>query len=263
MYLGSNIKHLRNRKGLTQEAAASEFGITRSTLNNYENTIVLNPTADLLVVISKFFNVSIDVLLKTDLTKFSDKQLDDLEKGYDAYTTGTKLRVLATTVDSKNNDNNELVNVKASAGYSTGFGDEDFVRKLPLVQLPFLHKERKYRTFQITGDSMFPIPDKSYVVGEYVENLNELKDGEAYIIVTSDEGIVFKIVSNQIKKNKTLVLSSLNSLYEPYEVVINKVKEAWKFKHYISSELPEPVMNNEAIVAKVLKLQREVNKLRK
>ena len=59
--------------------------------------------------------------------------------------------------------------------------------------------------------------------------------GEAYIIVTIDDGVVFKIVK---------VLSSLNPLYKPYEIEINKVKETWKFKHYISSQLPEPVMNN-------------------
>ena len=236
--------------------------ITRSTLNNYENATVLNPTAELLVAISKFFNFSIDLLLKFDLTKFSDKQLDEIEKGFDAYTTGTKLRVLAKSVDADNNENNELVSVKAAAGYTTGFGDEEYIRKLPLVQLPFLHRERKYRTFQITGDSMYPIPDKSYVVGEYLENMNDLKDGEACIIVTTDEGVVFKIVSNQIEKNKSLMLFSLNPLFEPYEVVINKVKEVWKFKCFISSELPEPVMNNKSIASTVLKLQREVNKLK-
>jgi transcriptional regulator with XRE-family HTH domain len=107
MFLGSNIKILRTRMGLTQEVIANEFGITRSTLNNYENTIVVNPTAEILVTISTYFNVSIDNLLKTDLSKFSDKQIEDLTKGYDVYTTGTKIRVLATTVDSKNNDNND------------------------------------------------------------------------------------------------------------------------------------------------------------
>ena len=133
MFLGSNIKIMRTRIGLTQEEIAHEFGVTRSTLNNYENTIVVNPTSEILITISKYFNVSIDVLLKTDLSKFSDKQIDDLTKGYDAYTTGTKIRVLTTTVDSKNNENNELVNVKASAGYMIGFGDEDFIKKLPMV----------------------------------------------------------------------------------------------------------------------------------
>lgn len=263
MFLGSNIKHLRNRKGLTQIEAADKFGITRSTLNNYENALVLNPTADILIVISKFFNVSVDVLLKTDLTKFSDRQLGDLEKGYDVYTTGSKLRVLATTVDSNNNENVELVSVKAKAGYATGYGDVEFLKKLPVFQLPFLSKERKYRTFQITGDSMLPVPDKSYVIGEFVQNLHDVKDGQAYIIITLDDGIVFKIAHNQIKKNKSLLLSSLNPLYESYEVPVNKVKEVWRFTHYISSELPEPVMTNEKLVSTVLKLQKDVNKLLK
>ena len=263
MYLGSNIKHLRNRIGLTQEAFASAVGTTRSALNNYENAMVLNPTADLLIAFSKAFNISVDVLLKIDLSKFSDKQLDDLEKGNDAFTTGTKLRVLATTVDANNNENVELVNVRARAGYTNGYGDTEYIKKLPVLQLPFLSKEKKYRVFQITGDSMMPIPDKSYIVGEYVQDLNEIKDGAACIIVTLDDGVVFKMVSNQLKKNKTLLLSSLNPLYEPYEIVANKVKEIWKFVHYISAHLPEPVMPNEALVSTVLKLQREVHKLRK
>ncbi len=263
MFLGSNIKYLRNRKGLTQEAFANEIGATRSALNNYENAIVLNPTAELLIAFSKAFNISVDILLKTDLSKFSEKQLDDLEKGYDVFTTGTKLRILATTVDSKNNENIEVVNVRARAGYTNGYGDTEYIRKLPTMQLPFLSKERKYRVFQISGDSMMPIPDKSYVVGEYVQDLNNITDGAAFIIVTLDDGVVFKIVSNQLKKNKTLLLSSLNPLYEPYEIVANKVKEVWKFVHYISAHLPEPVMPNEALLSTVLKLQRDVHKLRK
>ena len=263
MYLGSNIKHLRNRIGVTQEAFANAVGTTRSALNNYENAMVLNPTAELLIAFSKAFNISVDVLLKIDLSKFSDKQLDDLEKGYDVFTTGTKLRVLATTVDANNNENGELVNVRARAGYTNGYGDTEYIKKLPVLQLPFLSKEKKYRVFQITGDSMMPIPDKSYIVCEYVQNLNDIKDGAAYIIVTLDDGVVFKMVSNQLKKNKTLLLSSLNPLFEPYEIVANKVKEIWKFVHYISAHLPEPVMPNEALVSTVLKLQREVHKLRK
>ena len=244
MFLGTNIKHLRQRKGLTQEAAANEFGITRSTLNNYENTAVLNPTADLLIIFSKYFNISIDVLLKMDLTKFTDKHIDDLQNGYDVYTTGTKLRVLATTVDADNNENVELVSVKAKAGYTSGYSDTEFIKKLPMLSLPFLTKDRKHRAFQITGDSMLPIVSKSYVIAEFVENLNDLISNEAYIIVTVDDGVVFKIVNNQIKTTKKVILSSLNHLYKAYEIEINKVKEAWKFKYYISSQIPEPIRDN-------------------
>lgn len=244
MFLGSNIKLLRTRLGIRQEDLAMDLGITRSTINNYENVAVLNPTSEMVIAFSTYFNVSIDILYKTDLTKLSDKQLDDLIKGSDVYTTGSKLRVLATTVDNRNVENVELVNIRARAGYTVGYGDIEYIKKLPAFQLPFLNKERKYRTFQISGDSMLPIPDKSYIIAEYVANLNEIKSGQAYIIITLDDGIIFKIVNNQISKNKTLHLSSLNPYYKPYEVVINKVKEVWKFTHYISSQIPEQVTSN-------------------
>lgn len=244
MFLGSNIKLLRTRLGIRQEDMAKDLDSTRSTINNYENVAVLNPTAEMVIAFSEYFNVSIDVLYKTDLSRLSEKQLEDLTKGTDVFTTGSKLRVLATTVDSKNVENVELVNVRARAGYTIGYGDVEYIKKLPAFQLPFLNKERKYRTFQISGDSMLPIPDKSYVIAEYVANLNEIKSGQAYIIITLDDGVVFKIVTNQITKNKTLQLSSLNPDYKPYAVVINKVKEVWKFTHYISSQLPEQVSSN-------------------
>lgn len=241
MFLGSNIKLLRTRLGIKQEEMANDIGSTRSTINNYENVAVLNPTSEMVIAFSTYFNVSIDILYKTDLTKFSEKQLDDLTKGSDIYTTGSKLRVLATTIDSKNVENIELVSIRARAGYTVGYGDTEYLKKLPIFQLPFLNKERKYRAFQISGDSMLPIPDKSYIIAEFVPNLNEIKSSEAYIIITLDDGVVFKIVQNQLSKNKTLQLSSLNPYYKPYEVVINKVKEVWKFTHYISSQLPEQV----------------------
>jgi len=105
--------------------------------------------------------------------------------------------------------------------------------------MPFLQKDRKYRAFQLDGDSMLPIPDKSYVVGEYVQNLSLLKDGSAYIIVTRDEGVVFKVVYNQVRKRKKLLLRSLNPAYDPYEIDIEQVMEAWKFINYFSAEIPD------------------------
>lgn len=261
MYLGNNIKVLRNRKGLSQEALAAELDIKRTTLNNYENTSVLNPTLELLLKIANFFNVSMDVLIKSDLEKFSERQFEELEKGNDAYITGSKLRILTTTVNDKNQENVELVSVRARAGYMSGYGDPEYIKRLPVFSLPFLHKERKYRAFQISGDSMLPIPDKTYVVGEYVQNLNDIKNGDGCVIVTTDDGIVFKTVNNQIRKNKTLLLSSLNSFYEPFEIAANKVRELWKFVCYISSELPEPNLSNEALVSTVMKLQKNVSQL--
>jgi transcriptional regulator with XRE-family HTH domain len=262
MYFSSNIRILRKRKNRTQEVAAQALGFTRSTLNSYENGAITNPTVEALINFSTYFKVSIDTLIRIDMSKLSELQLRELELGHDAYVRGTKLRVLATTVDSKNRENIELVPVKAKAGYTAGYNDPEYIRNLPTFQLPFLSPDKKFRTFQISGDSMLPIPDKSYVTAEFVENWMEVKDGNAYIILTQDDGIVFKVVFNHISNMKKLLLKSLNPIYKPYEINISEVKEIWKFVNYISNELPETNFQNPKLSNTVAKIQSEMNKIK-
>jgi hypothetical protein len=166
--------------------------------------------------------------------------------------------VLATTVDSSNKENIEVVPLKAKAGYKNGYADSDYIKKLPTFQLPILFNDRKYRMFQIEGDSMMPIPDKSFVIGEYVENWYDIKNGNAYILLTKDDGIVFKIVTNELKRRKQLVLHSLNPEFKPYELEVQDVKEVWKFCNYISSEMPEPVQQKDELLQWVVKMEEEL-----
>ncbi len=258
MYFNSNIKILRQRRNRTQDLVATELGISRSTLNSYENGSIKNPTLEALLGFTKYFKISIDTLVKVDMSKLSGFQLSELEKGNDVYVTGSRLRVLATTVDSQNRENIEVVPLKAKAGYKNGFADPEFIKKLPTFQLPILFNDRKYRMFQITGDSMLPIPDKSFVIGEYLENWYDIKDGQAYVILTQDDGLVFKVAFNQLRKKKSLTLKSLNPEYEPYEVQANDVREVWKFCNYMSSELPEHSMDKDDLLSKLAALEKDV-----
>jgi transcriptional regulator with XRE-family HTH domain len=262
MYFSSNIKILRNRRKRTQDVVAGELGMSRSTLNSYENASIKNPTLDALMVFSKYFRLSIDTMVKVDLSKLSDFQLSELERGNDVYVTGSRLRVLATTVDSQNRENIEVVTLKAKAGYKNGFADPEFIRKLPTFQLPLLLSDRKYRMFQISGDSMLPIPDKSWVIGEYLENWYDIKDGEAYIILTQEEGLVFKVAVNQLRKKKNLILKSLNTLYEPYELHIGDIREVWKFCNYMTNELPDNTFTKDELLSKIMRLEHEVKGIR-
>lgn len=261
MYFSSNIKLLRARKKQTQDAIARDFGFGRSTLNSYENGLITNPTIEALIAFSDYYKISIDTLVRVDLNKLSESKLMELELGHDDFIKGTKLRILATTVDRRNRDNIEMVSIKAKAGYTAGYNDPEFIRKLPTFQLPFLSSERKYRTFQVSGDSMLPIPDKAYVTAEYVEDWNDVKDGSAYIVLTKDDGIVFKVLFNQMRNKKKLLLKSLNPLYEPYEINLSDVKEIWKFINYISNELPEPEITQDNLAANVSSLQKEMKKI--
>lgn len=261
MFFHSNIKLLRKRRGRTQDDVAFALGLKRSTYSGYENRIA-EPDIEQLMAFSKFFGISIDTLVSVDLGRLSESQLSQIEKGYDVFITGGKLRVLATTVDSKNNENIELVSEKAKAGYRSGFADPEFIRVLPVFQLPFLSKERKYRTFQISGDSMLPIPDKSWITGEFVQDWQTIRDRYPYIILTIDDGIVFKVVENRIKKEKKLILHSLNPLYEPYEMPVTAIREVWKFVHFISSEIPSPNLPKDQLAATVTKLTKEVKEMK-
>ena len=95
-----------------------------------------------------------------------------------------------------------MIPVKAKAGYALGYSDPEFIKELPTIRLPFLSKNRKYRTFPISGDSMPPVSDGSFVVGEFVQDWTSIKSDTPCIFVTKDEGIVFKIIENQISVDK-------------------------------------------------------------
>ncbi len=261
MYFHSNIKLLRKRRNKTQDELAILLNVKRSTLSGYENRVA-EPGIDVLMVFSRFFNIAIDTLLKINMEDLTDSQIRQLENGDDVYLKGGNLRILASTVNESNRENIELVNEKARAGYTNGFADPEYINELPVFQLPFLSKEKKYRTFQLNGDSMLPIPDKAWVTGEFLQDWNQVKTGEAYIVLTLDEGIVFKIAENLVKEDGKLTLYSLNPMYDPFDVRMPDIKEIWKFVHFISQDIPEPVLPENDLVRTVAGLKKEVHEIK-
>jgi len=256
MFFSSNIKLLRKRMGRTQDDVAFALGMKRSTLSGYENNVA-EPGMEALVAFSVYFNVAIDTMVKVDLTKLPESQLRQLEKGYDVYIKGSNLRVLTTTVGHDNNENIELVTEKAKAGYKSGFADPEYISVLPTFRLPFLSKQKKYRTFQISGDSMLPIPDGSWVTGVFLQDWNTIRDRDAYIILTIEEGVIFKVLENKIKDSGKLILHSLNPIYEPFEIAVNDIREVWHFVNFISSEIPDNTAIDTLQLAQVVKKLKE------
>lgn len=237
IFLPENVKFLRNRKGLSQEKLAQQLDFTRVKLNAIELGTTKNPAIEDLVKFSEFFKIGLDSLLKVDLSKLLELQLRELEAGNDVYTMGTKIRVLAISVDKENRENAEYVPVKAKAGYRSGFADPEFIASLPKYNIPSLPKQGTFRTFPISGDSMLPIPDGSDVTCQFVENWRELKaDTACILILNGTDDFVFKMVT--LQKYGTFLLRSLNKLYEPYMVETREVLEIWQFKLLHLREMP-------------------------
>ncbi len=254
--LGSNIKTLRRRKGLTQDQLADKIGVNRAMIGSYEEGRA-TPKLSALSTMAHYFNVTLDELVNTDISTLSS----DVATKTDA--TGKNLRVLTTLVDRDNNELITLVPVKASAGYLNGYADPDFIDSLPRfsVPVPELSRERTYRAFQIKGDSMVPIPTGSYILCEYLLNWNEMKEGQCYVLLTRDEGLVYKRFYKST--NDQLLLKSDNPEYAPFEVPFETVSEVWKALGYLTFTLPDiQDMNLNKLTQMMFELKNELNQLK-
>lgn len=213
--LSDNLKELRKKAGLSQMQLATEIGINRSTLADYE-VGSCNPKPDRLKKIATFFRVTVDQLI-SDTVGGSDNRMND------------RLKILAITVDKSGRENIEFVPHTAQAGYLRGFDDPNFLKELPKFNLPRV-STGTYRAFEIIGDSMPPINSGSIVIGQYVEKILNVKNNERYIVVTRD-GIVFKRI---VKHTNEVELISDNINYRPYFLLNEGVMEIWSFHSFIA-----------------------------
>jgi len=258
LFFHSNIAFLRQRKLLTQEGLAQILDLARNKLMALESGKTKNPAALDLVKFSEYFKISINILLKEDLRKFSEFDLRRLQENNDPYLKGSQLRVLAITVDKENKENTEYVPIKAKAGYSAGYNDPEFIAKLPKFSLPNLPKSGTFRMFPTTGDSMLPIPEKSDVIAQYVEDWKDLKaDTPCIIILKSTQDFVFKLVT--IQEDSTVLLKSLNRNYEPYAVEAENILEIWKYVKHQTDIIPEVETDLQEIKQMILSLKRLYN----
>lgn len=238
IFLGSNVKFLRNRQKLTQDALSKELKMTRSKLNCIEIGQTKSPSIEDMLKFSSYFKMSLDTLIKIDLSKLGELRIRDLEAGNDVFIKGGNLRVLAITVDKEDNEHVEYVPIKARAGYQAGYTDPEFIASLPKFSVPNLPKSGTFRIFPTVGDSMLPVPEGSDVVAQYVEDWSSLKPQTLCIVILKNvQDFVFKMLS--LQENGRFLLESLNKTYQPYEVKVEEVLEVWKFHSYQSKEIPE------------------------
>jgi transcriptional regulator with XRE-family HTH domain len=261
MNVGNNLKILRKLKKESQEETATALGMTRSTYSGYENGVA-QPNLDSVLALANYFDVSIDNLLKKNFESLSEKELAAVMAGPVIDLSGRHLRVLTSLVDSNDEELIEMVSQKASAGYVHGYADPEYLKVLPTFSLPFLSRNKKYRSFPIQGDSMPPVVEGSQVVGEFVQNWNTIRSGTPCVVVTQDDGIVFKVLNNHLANNQSFQLCSTNTFYSPYEVKANEIVEIWKFVNYISPELPEVQMDENTLTRTVRDLQSEIHSMK-
>ncbi len=241
--LAQNLNYLRKKNKLSQQGLAEVLQLPRTTLGDYERGKT-EPNLAMLLKLADYFKVKVDELIRSDL---SHQDLEILRN--------KDLRVLAISVDQENRGNIELVDTKAEAGYLQSFSDPEYIRDLPKIAFPSI-PDGTYRGFEIRGDSMLPVEPGSIVICSYVENLSEIKDGRTYIVVSKDEGVVYKRLRN-ISARNTLFLQSDNETYLPYELGYQNVAEVWQYYAHLSFSDSKTTFNF-LIEEKLADIQRKV-----
>lgn len=211
-----NIRLLRGKSGKTQRELSQQIAINTSRYISYESGRS-KPPVDILIRISRLFHVSIDLLLSVDLRKYS---LEDMLKLPD------NRIVLPVVVDQSGNESIEIVPQKATMGYLRGYSDPGYIESLDRISLPFL-KNGKFRAFPADGDSMPPFKDGSFIIGKYMEGIDDLKSGNTYIFITINDGITYKRLKS--KNNDSITVAADNTFYEPYDIPLEEIVEVWQY----------------------------------
>ncbi|WP_343688563.1 LexA family transcriptional regulator [Chitinophaga sp.] len=240
-----NLKFLRKQKGWTQQEFADKLGIKRSLLGAYEEERA-EPRTEVLELVSDMFRVSIDDLLRRDVGSQKDTFLEKRRQ-----------QKLGTT-----RQNIEFVPVKAAAGYLAGYNDDEFIEELNTFTLPMMGAG-SYRAFEIAGDSMLPTPSGSVIVCHKVDGWEDIRNNEAYVVVTSREGIVYKRLLKSNRNKGKLTLVSDNPQFEPYSVGMDEVLELWQSDAVISKAAPQSRLSVNHLADMVSHLQDQVNMLKK
>ncbi|MEO5947227.1 MAG: LexA family transcriptional regulator [Chitinophagaceae bacterium] len=240
-----NLKYLRKLRGWTQEEFANKLRIKRSLLGAYEEERA-EPRIDVLEVVCDIFKLTLDDILRKDLS--------DNKSNYLAKRRAMKL--------ASGRPDIPFVPIKAAAGYLAGYEDPEFIDELNTFTLPML-TGGNYRAFEIVGDSMLPTPSGSVIVGEKLENLDDVKNNIACIVVSRNEGIVYKRVQKNGRQKNKLTLVSDNPIFHPYTVNAEEVLEMWQAQVVISRTNSQNRWDMSQLATVVSDLQQQVTSLKK
>jgi transcriptional regulator with XRE-family HTH domain len=240
-----NLKYLRKLRGWTQEEFATKLGIKRSLLGAYEEERA-EPRIEVLEIVCDIFKLTLDEILRKDLS--------DNKSNYLAKRRALKLATGRPDIP--------FVPVKAAAGYLAGYADPEFVDELNTFTLPML-AGGNYRAFEIIGDSMLPTPSGSVIVGEKVDSLDSLKNDSPCIVVSRNEGIVYKRIQKNGRSKSKLTLVSDNPIYHPYTVNAEDILEMWQAQMVISKATNDNRWDMGHLANLVSDLQEQVVSLKK
>jgi hypothetical protein len=150
-----------------------------------------------------------------------------------------------------------IVKKNQSAEYLSKRLQSGFINSLDKMTLPNLDNHKTYRAFEANEEFNF---ENALLIGELLFDTNEMIDGKNYLLVSSNHGIMYRRIFNQLRTRGTILLSSDNINIPTVELKAKEIIEIWHIIAFLSYNMPKPQASLSAIKQLVNELQDELKR---
>lgn len=189
-FIGKNIRKIRNIKGLSQAAFAELFDITRASVGAYEEGRA-EPKLEMIILIAKHFSISIDLLLKKELTVNELYRFDIFDTEIKS---GEQEHSSSALPAGINEDMMELVRSEDVLRYLKNYDNESYVMSLPKISFPlgFLSGTRIFELKGADGVSNLSAHIGDVLLASRVKDADwkKLDEDRLHLFINQDELIV-------------------------------------------------------------------------
>jgi transcriptional regulator with XRE-family HTH domain len=199
--VGKNIKKIRNVKGLSQQAFADLFHLTRGNISSYEE-FRAEPKIDVIIKIANYFGIPLDEFIEKDLS------VNKLLHYNSALVLETeKLKISQQLVEIP------YIPILYLSDYVKQYNDSEFLQKLPHITVP-LNSRFRLLAFEIDNQEALPsgynFHNGDILILEQVskENVHRITDKMGMMI--NNEGLKVGVYKN-VNENFSLSLNDFIS----------------------------------------------------
>jgi len=239
--IGKNIKKIRGVKSLNQSDFADLFNLKRASIGAYEEGRA-EPKLSTIIEIANYFGISVDDLLKKDLSVNDLYHFDifrkDLIKSTKHNLRPTKLPPTVLSIP--------LVSQALKADYLL---DRDSLGPMAQISLP-LAKGFDYRAFELADNSMqeqgvgFETGDIVIAFKPPSFSFSKAEEGKLYLFETAEDWKLRRLLT---KQKDSVTLAAVSAGFYNEDLATQSIIDLWQVERVITKNISNAISFQEQI----------------
>ncbi|GGF22517.1 XRE family transcriptional regulator [Hymenobacter cavernae] len=232
-----DIKALRKKKKLTQEQLATQIGVTRSAISQFESGIS-KPSYETLVALSKALGADLLNPQNNNTEEYTESAIVP-EKAHDLLP-GARILQISKGVELRYVP---ALPWRARATFAETWGDDsanyEQPTTIPVINVPNTKEYENCFAIEIDGDSMQPqLQSGMWVLVVPISEADwEYMPAGIYAVLYGNHFTVKRIIDNTLRTKREIVLHSDNPTGGTMAVERVKIRAVWRVKKIIDAEV--------------------------